>query len=115
MVARKSKPETEKPTQGDLRHNLSNSATALLGYVERVERLDEEIGGLTDDRKEVYGEAKGQGFDAAILRRPRARRPTVSWSFTRRPCARLRRPSSRRRKRWPAHELRQGNGPLRYR
>lgn len=47
----------------------NNSAAQLLSVVERVERLEEEIGGLQGDRKEVYSEAKGNGFDAATIRR----------------------------------------------
>jgi uncharacterized protein (UPF0335 family) len=59
-----------KPTVGDLTHQLSNSGTEqqLLSFVERYERLTEEIGGLTEDRKEVMGEAKATGFDTKILR-----------------------------------------------
>ena len=66
----------EKPTQGDLTHKLSNSggeasesAISMLSFVERYERLTEEIDGLTEDRKEVMGEAKATGFDTKILRR----------------------------------------------
>lgn len=47
----------------------NNSAAQLLSVVERVERLEEEIGGLQDDRKEVYSEAKGNGFDAPTIKR----------------------------------------------
>jgi uncharacterized protein (UPF0335 family) len=36
--------------------------------VERIERLEEEIKGLTDDKKDIYAEAKGDGFDVKILR-----------------------------------------------
>lgn len=67
-------PAAEKPTSGDLRHDLSNSAAALLSYVERVERLTEEAEGIADDRKEVFGEAKATGFDSAILRQVIRRR-----------------------------------------
>lgn len=78
MVARRPKSDAaapaEKPTSGDLLHDLSNSAGELLSYVERVERLSEEIEGLGDDRKEVFGEAKATGFDSAILRKVIARR-----------------------------------------
>jgi hypothetical protein len=44
----------EKPTVGDLTHQLSNSGTEqqLLSFVERYERLTEEVEGLTEDRKE---------------------------------------------------------------
>ena len=58
-----------KPTNGDLRHTLSNSAAQLLSVVERIERLEEEQAGLADDKKEVYSEAKGNGFDTATIRR----------------------------------------------
>jgi uncharacterized protein (UPF0335 family) len=40
----------------------------LRSLVERIERLEEEIKGLTDDKKDVYAEAKGEGFDVKILR-----------------------------------------------
>lgn len=56
----------EPKTAGDLRS--SNTMAQLLGYVERTERLQEEIDGLTDDKKEVMEEAKSLGFDTAILR-----------------------------------------------
>ncbi len=40
----------------------------LRSIVERIERLDEEIKALSDDRKEIFDEAKGNGFDVKILR-----------------------------------------------
>jgi uncharacterized protein (UPF0335 family) len=40
----------------------------LRAFVERIERIEEDIKGLNDDRKEVYAEAKGEGFDVKILR-----------------------------------------------
>lgn len=40
----------------------------LRSFVERVERLEEEKSALTADIREVYSEAKGQGFDTKILR-----------------------------------------------
>jgi uncharacterized protein (UPF0335 family) len=46
-----------------------NAAPALLSFVARIERLAEETAALSDDRKEVFAEAKSQGFDAATLRR----------------------------------------------
>lgn len=46
-----------------------NTSVALLRFVERVERLEEEKSVLADDIKEVYGEAKGEGFDAPTMRR----------------------------------------------
>lgn len=41
----------------------------LRAFVQRIERLDEEAKALNDDRKDVYGEAKGCGFDVKILKR----------------------------------------------
>ena len=40
----------------------------LRSLVERVERLEEEKSALTADIREVYSEAKGQGFDTKIMR-----------------------------------------------
>ena len=40
----------------------------LRSLVERIERIEEEIKGLSDDKKDIYTEAKGEGFDIKILR-----------------------------------------------
>lgn len=40
----------------------------LKSFVERIERLEEEKKGIADDIKDVYAEAKGNGFDVAALR-----------------------------------------------
>ena len=37
--------------------------------IERVERLEEEKKGIGDDIKDVYGEAKANGFDTRIMRK----------------------------------------------
>ena len=49
------------------------SATGVTGdrirsIIERIERLEEEKHGIADDIKEVYAEAKGDGFDVKTLR-----------------------------------------------
>ena len=36
--------------------------------IERIERLEEEKKGLTDDIRDVYAEAKAVGYDAKIMR-----------------------------------------------
>ena len=41
----------------------------LRSLVERIERLEEEKRALAGDIKEVYGEAKANGFDTKILRK----------------------------------------------
>ena len=40
----------------------------LRSIVERIERLEEEKQALADDIKEVYAEAKANGFDTKTLR-----------------------------------------------
>ncbi|MBB4003949.1 MAG: DUF2312 domain-containing protein [Aurantimonas endophytica] len=41
----------------------------LRSFVERIERLEEEKKTIADDIKDVYAEAKGNGFDTKVLRR----------------------------------------------
>lgn len=45
------------------------TAQQLKSIIERIERLEEEKRALAEDIKEVYAEAKGNGFDAKIIRR----------------------------------------------
>jgi uncharacterized protein (UPF0335 family) len=40
----------------------------LRAIVERIETIEEEIRGLTEAKKEIYLEAKGNGFDVKTLR-----------------------------------------------
>jgi uncharacterized protein (UPF0335 family) len=40
----------------------------LRAFVERIEHIEEEIKGLMDDKKDVFAEAKGEGFDVKILK-----------------------------------------------
>ncbi|CAN5388429.1 DUF2312 domain-containing protein [soil metagenome] len=44
------------------------AADQLRLLIERIERLEEEKKGIADDIKDVYGEAKGTGYDAKIMR-----------------------------------------------
>jgi uncharacterized protein (UPF0335 family) len=41
----------------------------LKSLVERIERLEEDKAAVANDLKEVYAEAKGEGFDTKILRK----------------------------------------------
>lgn len=41
----------------------------IRSIVERIERLEEEKKAIADDIKEVYAEAKGNGFDTKTLRK----------------------------------------------
>jgi len=40
----------------------------IRAFIERIERLEEEKASIAEDIKEVYAEAKGNGFDTKVLR-----------------------------------------------
>jgi uncharacterized protein (UPF0335 family) len=44
-------------------------AAHLRAFIERIERLEEEKKALSDDIRDVYAEAKGNGFDAKVIRK----------------------------------------------
>ena len=44
------------------------AADELKQFIERIERLEEEKKATSDDIRDVYAEAKGNGFDAKALR-----------------------------------------------
>lgn len=41
----------------------------LKSIIERIERLEQEKAGLSEDIKDIYAEAKGAGFDAKIVKK----------------------------------------------
>tara|TARA_R110000796_G_scaffold41118_2_gene101489 strand:+ start:6681 stop:6977 length:297 start_codon:yes stop_codon:yes gene_type:complete len=54
----------------DSRSNSGNvAANHLRSFVERVERIEVDQAALAEDKKEVYAEAKGAGFDTKALRK----------------------------------------------
>lgn len=61
----------------DIGHNSTVHGIArdqLRAFVHRIERTNEELKCLNDDKKEIYGEAKAMGFDTKILKKLIARR-----------------------------------------
>jgi uncharacterized protein (UPF0335 family) len=40
----------------------------LRSFVERIEHVEEEIQGLNEGKKEIFDEAKGEGFDVKIIK-----------------------------------------------
>ncbi len=44
------------------------AADQLRLFIERIERLEEEKKGISDDIRDVYSEAKSQGYDPTIMR-----------------------------------------------
>jgi uncharacterized protein (UPF0335 family) len=51
----------------DADHN--RAAEDLRLFLERIERLEEEKKGISDDIRDVYAEAKGNGWDTKTMRR----------------------------------------------
>lgn len=41
----------------------------LQAFIERIERLEEEKRSIAEDIRDVYGEAKGTGFDTKMIRK----------------------------------------------
>jgi len=40
----------------------------IRSFIERIEHIEEEIKALTEGKKEVFSEAKGDGFDVKVLK-----------------------------------------------
>ena len=55
----------------DGRYELTESGVAaeeLLSFIERAERMNEEIKALNDDKKDIFAEAKARGFDTGAIK-----------------------------------------------
>jgi uncharacterized protein (UPF0335 family) len=64
-----SEPSIEERAADKLNHNpMHNTREQLKSIVERVERLTEEKASIADDIRDIYAEAKGNGFDVKALR-----------------------------------------------
>lgn len=55
--------DENKTTEGEV------SGKRLMQFVERIERMNEELKALSEDVRDVYGEAKATGFDPKIIRK----------------------------------------------
>jgi uncharacterized protein (UPF0335 family) len=65
---------TDATTAVDVKGKSKDAATRfakdqLKAIVERIERLEEEKKAIADDIKDVYAEAKGNGYDIKALRK----------------------------------------------
>lgn len=49
-------------------HN-SIAGNQLRAFVERIQRVEDEIKSLNDDKRDIYAEAKGTGFDTKIIKK----------------------------------------------
>jgi uncharacterized protein (UPF0335 family) len=45
-----------------------NPRRSHLSFIERIERIDDEIKALNEGKKEVFAEAKGEGLDVKVLK-----------------------------------------------
>jgi uncharacterized protein (UPF0335 family) len=54
--------------QGDTMSDVTIPGGKIRAFVERIENLDGEIQELNEQKKEVFAEAKGDGFDVKILK-----------------------------------------------
>lgn len=57
------------PEDGGSDDPTSVTGARLRSFIERIERLEEEKKALSDDIKEVFAEAKSQGFDVKTMRK----------------------------------------------
>jgi len=66
----RSRDETMDDESFDASPDVLTSAAQgrLRTLIERIERLEEDEAAVKVDKKEVYGEAKGEGYDVKILR-----------------------------------------------
>lgn len=46
----------------------NNDVGRLVAFIERIERLEDERKELARDVREIYTEAKGEGFDIKVMR-----------------------------------------------
>lgn len=64
-----SSDDTAPAKQEEARDVGGVAGQRLKAFIDRIERLEEEKKALAEDIKEVYGEAKGVGFDAKTIRK----------------------------------------------
>ena len=53
-------------SEAGIGHNVAKDQ--IKAIIERVERLEEEKKAISDDIKDIYAEAKGNGYDVKALR-----------------------------------------------
>jgi len=59
---------TATAQQTSSEESVAVAGSQLRSLIQRIERLEEEKAALTGDIREVYSEAKGQGFDTKVMR-----------------------------------------------
>lgn len=51
-----------------MRDTVGIAGDRILSLIERIEHIEEEIKALTEGKKEIFAEAKGEGLDVKILK-----------------------------------------------
>ena len=63
----KPKGRKARPTPDPIHANPEASAQQLRQFIERLERLEEEKAGISDDIRDVKSEAKACGWDVSVI------------------------------------------------
>src|SRR5436190_24241589 len=69
LAGTRTQPRKFTNTEGEMNSKTGFAKGQLKTIVERIERLEEEKKTIAADIKEIYAEAKGNGFDTRILRK----------------------------------------------
>ena len=69
IMHRKGAQDKKRSTMfSKLAREITVAADQLRLFIERIERLEEEKKGIADDIRDVYAEAKANGYDSKIMR-----------------------------------------------
>ncbi len=63
------KTTNEAPNNEQVQAGITPTGQRLRAYFERIERLEESKKEIAEDIKEVFAEAKGDGFDVKAMRK----------------------------------------------
>ncbi len=63
----KGRPRKAATADGEALRNSVDGAE-LRAYIDRIEKVSAEIADLTGDRREIYAEVKGAGYDTTTIR-----------------------------------------------
>ena len=59
----------EEVKKADEKNGIGNvDSSRLLGFIEKIERLEEEKKSIQDDIREVFSQAKAEGWDTKAIR-----------------------------------------------
>jgi uncharacterized protein (UPF0335 family) len=61
--------DPEAPTSDGKPRPNNIAGQELSQFIDRIERLETEIQGLKGDKSDIYGEAKGCGYDTRTIRK----------------------------------------------